>query len=79
MDSNSLNIATFTLVKQGDTNPVAAEVKYNAKSKTVTLTPASSLQSGAKYTATVKGGSQGAKDAAGNPLARDKVWSFTVR
>ena len=30
------------------------------------------------YTARLKGGSGGVTDAAGNPLAADKVWSFTV-
>ncbi len=32
----------------------------------------------AGYTATVKGGTNGIKDTAGNALATDKVWSFTV-
>jgi Big-like domain-containing protein len=61
MGPSSSNTATVTLVKQSDTNPVAATVTYDATSKKVTLTQSSSLQSGAKYTATVKGGSQGAK------------------
>ena len=30
------------------------------------------------YTATLKGGAGGITDAAGNPLAADKTWSFTV-
>lgn len=30
------------------------------------------------YTATLKGGTDGVKDVAGNPLATDKVWSFTT-
>ena len=72
-----MNIATFTLVKQGDTNPVAATVTYDATSKKATLAPTSSLQSGAKYTATVKGGSGGAKDAAGNAKTTRK--RFTLR
>ena len=77
MASNSLNATTVTLVKEGDTNPVSATVTYSRK--TVTLDPASSLQSGAKYTATIKGSSGEVKDAAGNLLAQDKVWSFTVK
>jgi hypothetical protein len=36
------------------------------------------LNPNAKYTATIKGGSSGVKNAAGNPLASDKVWSFTT-
>ncbi|MBU4118410.1 MAG: DUF3494 domain-containing protein [Proteobacteria bacterium] len=30
------------------------------------------------YTATIKGGASGVKDLAGNPLAVDKVWTFTT-
>jgi hypothetical protein len=36
------------------------------------------LQAGKTYTAKVKGESAGVKDLVGNPLAADKVWSFTT-
>ena len=36
------------------------------------------LEAGARYTATLTGGSGGVKDSAGNPLAADKAWTFTV-
>jgi fibronectin type 3 domain-containing protein len=36
------------------------------------------LEAGATYTATVKGGTGGAKDLAGNPLTSDKTWSFST-
>ncbi len=77
MDAASLTMATFTLVRQG-TTPVASQVIYDAASKRATLNPDGSLVAGAIYTATVKGGPGGAKDAAGNPLAADKTWMFTT-
>jgi hypothetical protein len=36
------------------------------------------LGTGQTYTTTVRGGSAGAKDSAGNALANDVVWSFTT-
>jgi hypothetical protein len=42
------------------------------------LTPSAALATNTTYTATVKSGASGVKDAAGNPLAADKVWSFTT-
>jgi len=36
------------------------------------------LAAGTTYTATIKGGSSGVKDAAGNALAADKTWTFTA-
>ncbi|MDQ3965788.1 MAG: Ig-like domain-containing protein, partial [Actinomycetota bacterium] len=78
MNPASLNTTTFTLVKQGTNTPVAATVRYNAASKTVTLSPKSNLLPGT-YTVTVKGGASGAKDLAGNALAANKVWSYKAR
>ena len=40
--------------------------------------PQSALAYGATYTATVKGGSGGVTDVAGNALAADVSWSFTT-
>ena len=51
---------------------------YDAATRTVTLTPTSPLANLTLYTATVKSGASGVKDAAGNPLASDVVWTFTT-
>jgi subtilisin family serine protease len=78
MDPTTLNSSTFTLKAQGSTMPVEATVGYDPSSRIATLDPASRLEALTTYTATVKGGNTGAKDLAGNPLARDLVWSFTT-
>src|SRR5207344_1640447 len=44
----------------------------------ITLTPSSALSGSIVYTATIKGGSSGVKDLAGNALASDYTWSFTT-
>jgi len=78
MNPATLTAITFRLTKQGSTTPIAAAVSYDATTNKVTLKPSSSLAANTKYTATVKGGTSGAKDKAGNPLASNKVWSFTT-
>jgi hypothetical protein len=78
MDATTLTATTFTLIKQGTTTPVPAAVTYDEATKTAILDPSADLDAGVTYSAMVKGGSNGAKDLAGNPLATDKVWSFTV-
>jgi acid phosphatase type 7 len=79
MDEASVETAgNFTLVKQGTTTPVAATVGYDPLSHQATLTPNAALEASVTYTATVKSGANGVKDAAGNPLAADKVWTFTT-
>ena len=58
---------------------VPAAVGYDAGSRTATLDPTAALTAGATYTATVRGGSAGVKDLAGNALAADDSWTFTTR
>ena len=58
---------------------VPAAVGYDAGTRTATLDPTAALAAGATYTATVKGGSAGVKDLAGNALAADDSWTFTTR
>jgi len=77
MDASTISSSSFTLVKQGG-SAVAAAVTYDPASLTATLDPSVSLEAGATYVATVKGGSGGVKDLAGNALVADKVWTFTV-
>ena len=55
---------------------MSASVNY--ANGVATLTPTSALAANTTYTATVKGGSTGVKDLAGNALAADFTWSFTT-
>lgn len=71
MDPTTISAATFTL-KQG-TMPVSGKVTSSASN--VTFTPARNFEKGKVYTATV---TTGARDLAGNALARDYAWSFTA-
>ena len=71
MDPATLNAATFT-VKQG-TTPVAGKV--TALSSNAAFTPASDFEKGKAYTGTI---TTGAKDLAGNALARNYVFNFTA-
>jgi hypothetical protein len=78
MDSSTINGSTFTLLKQGATTPVAAQVRYDSAKKKATLDPTVDLDPSATYTATVKGGASGVKDLTGNSLAQDQSWSFST-
>jgi hypothetical protein len=85
MDANTINGSTFTLTKPDgpdtNTNPdaVSGTVAYDPTSNKATLTPHANLDYSTTYTATVKGGANGVKDAAGNPLSADEVWTFTTQ
>jgi hypothetical protein len=74
MDPLTITNTTFTL-KQG-TTPVSGAVTYVGT--TATFNPTSDLAFSTTYTATITGGTTGAKDLAGNALATDYVWSFTT-
>jgi methionine-rich copper-binding protein CopC len=78
VDASTINGSTFTLVKQGSSQPMAAHATYDAAAKKATLDLEADLDPSATYAATVKGGSSGVKDSAGNPLAGDTTWSFTT-
>src|SRR5215218_9420411 len=75
MDANTLNSDAFTLVKQGSVTPVASAVNYDAQAMKAILNPDADLQADATYTAMV---TTAARDAAGNSLGADKVWSFAT-
>jgi len=90
MDSTTINSDTFTLVKQGTTIPVPATVTYGEDYiydesagagfywYWASLDPQADLEANTTYTATVKGGENGVKDASGAPMAGDYSWSFTT-
>jgi hypothetical protein len=68
---------SFTL-RSAAGGSVAADVSYDAATRTISLVPRAPLAWSTLYTATVKGGAGGVTDAAGNPLAQDRTWSFTT-
>lgn len=81
IDQSTLTSGTFTLTRKGSTSsppPVSAKVSYDPASSKATLDPASDLEANTTYTATIKGGSDGAKDRAGNALVNDYSWTFTT-
>jgi len=74
MDSATITTASLTL--RAGATPVSTTVTY--ANGVATLSPVAALATATTYTATVKGGSSGVKDVAGNPLATDLTWSFTT-
>lgn len=77
MDPATITASRFVLAS-GTSAPVDATVSYNASTLTATLTPATTLAEGTTYNATVRGGSGGVTDLAGNALAGDLIWTFTT-
>src|SRR6185295_13867683 len=72
-------MGTFEL-RDPSSNLVTASVTYSAASRTAVLAPQSSLALSTTYTAIVKGGATDprVKDAAGNPMAANRTWTFTT-
>ena len=80
---------TFTLVKYGTKTPIGAtiwldEPQNMGTTQLVVLCPSSKLDARTKYTAKIKGGTNGVKDlaglqlAGGNQASGDYWWSFTT-
>ena len=74
MNPATLTTATVTLLQGAQT--VLGTVSYSGVS--VLFVPSNPLASSTLYTATIKGGTNGAKDLAGNPLASDFTWTFST-
>ncbi|MBI2833245.1 MAG: DUF4082 domain-containing protein, partial [Acidobacteria bacterium] len=77
MSPASINGETFEL-RDSANALVNSSVTYDGTTRTAVLTPTSALSPAASYVATVKGGTGGVKDVAGNPLASDYTWSFST-
>jgi hypothetical protein len=76
MSASSINSQTFKLFKKGSTTKIAATVSYpDSLPRTAKLDPTNSLRRGVTYRAVV---TSGAKDLAGNQLAQNYSWFFTV-
>src|SRR5215216_5426029 len=69
--------SSFKLYKKGTTTALGASVSYDttSTSRQATLDPSANLKRGTTYKAVVSVGAQG---LAGNPLAQQKVWFFTL-
>ena len=77
MNASTINSSTFELRGKGN-NAVSAIISYDATLRKAILTPVSPLAYETSYKATVKGGKNGVKDAAGNNMKGDYEWSFTT-
>ena len=77
MNPATVNAGSFVL-KDDAGNPVAASVSFDPATRKATLTPQQPLGYGKTYTATVKSGTAGVADLAGNRLAADHNWSFST-
>ena len=78
MNASSVS-GTTVLLRDPSSTTIPAVVTYDAATQTATLDPTNPLSDMTTYTATVKGGSAGVKDLAGNALATDETWTFTTR
>ncbi|HET7830257.1 MAG TPA: Ig-like domain-containing protein [Candidatus Limnocylindrales bacterium] len=78
LNPTTLTGTTFFLTLQGSTAHITATVTYDAATTRGILDPAAALQSNRTYVATIRGGSTGVKDPAGNAMAADRVWTFTT-
>jgi Bacterial Ig-like domain len=79
MDPTTINPNTFKLFDPVTLQQVQAKapggVAYDETTRVATFTPAAALQNGRTYAATI---TAGVKDKAGNALAEDHTWHFTV-
>jgi len=77
MNAASITTATFVLRNPAGT-AITSTVSYNTATNVATLIPSAVLAGLTTYTATVLSGSSGVKDAAGNAMAANRVWTFTT-
>jgi hypothetical protein len=77
MDPSTITAANFRLTGPLAT-PVLGTISYNVPTNIATFTPTANLAANTLFTATINGGVGGVKDLAGNPLASNKVWTFTT-
>src|SRR5215211_3641071 len=75
MDSVTINADTFKLLDQTEIKQIVGSVVYEVPTKMATFTPDKPLDNGKTYAATI---TAGVRDQAGNTLAQDSTWHFTV-
>ena len=79
IDPATLSKSTVKLVRNGASKPVPVTIGYAPATEKLTLIPRQKLLSGATYTVTLEGDTNGIKDPAGNALAVSKIWQFSVK
>lgn len=79
MNPLTINASTFTLSVTAGAS-VSGVVVYDAATRIATFNPTTNLTGSpaTNYTATIHGGADGVKDAAGNALSSDNVTTFTT-
>jgi hypothetical protein len=78
MDPTTINNASFTLSISGGGAAVAGLVSYDVPTHIASFNPSGNLTGTTSYTATIKGGTSGVKDLAGNALVADQSIQFTT-
>ena len=76
MDPLTVTNVNFTMKETVSGTAVAGLLGYSGVN--AVFTPSANLANSTSYTITIKGGSSGVKDLAGNPMAVDYVWSWTT-
>jgi hydrogenase maturation factor HypE len=77
MDPSSVSSSTFELRTAAGVL-LGAAVTYDSAARTARLIPSVLLSAGATFTATIKGGTGGVRDLAGNAATSTTTWSFSV-
>ncbi len=77
---NAASIDTTTFLVTDNSVAVAGTVTYDAPTRVASFAPlnAAGFAPSKSFVVTVKSGSGGVKDLAGNALATDRVWGFTT-
>ena len=78
LNEATLTAGSLTLRENGEMRPFAAYIAYYGGTRTLTLVPTKKLKKHKTYVVTLQGGRGGIADRAGNRLAGDFVFSFTV-
>ncbi|MEO8225096.1 MAG: N,N-dimethylformamidase beta subunit family domain-containing protein, partial [Gammaproteobacteria bacterium] len=77
INGTTVNSSTFELRRQ-DGSLVPGSVSYTGSSVQATFQPSDPLTYSSPYSATIKGGSSGVKDVAGNALSSNYTWAFAT-
>ena len=78
INSSTLTSSTFELRNVSTNVLVLVAITYDSASRIATLNPTGNLANSTTYRATIKGGTSGVKDSAGNALSADYIWTFST-